>query len=234
MASTGREGFGYRDMIVTDLGRMAFDAAWRLQEQAVAERLAGGPDRLFLVEHDPVVTLGRHGGGENLLVAPEVLAARGVGLVQTSRGGNITCHFPGQVVAYPIFKVSAAKGGLRGLFADLEEVVIATLARYGVSGERMSGRPGVFVGPRKIASIGLAVRRQVTSHGLALNVGSDLGVFSLITPCGLHGVAPTSVALETDRQTKALYPSEKQLYDHVKQTLAASFEHVFGQKATLA
>ena len=86
-------------MLVTDLGRMAFDDAWKIQAQAVAERLAGGPDRLFLVEHDPVVTLGRHGGRENLLVSPEALAARGVALVQASRGGNVTCHFPGQVVA---------------------------------------------------------------------------------------------------------------------------------------
>jgi lipoyl(octanoyl) transferase len=221
-------------MIVTDLGRMAFDEAWRLQEKAVAERLGGGPDRLFLVEHDPVVTLGRHGGGENLLVTPEALAARGVDLVQTTRGGNITCHFPGQVVAYPIFKISVARGGLRGLFADLEEVVIATLARYSVTGERTPGRPGVFVGPRKIASIGLAVRRQVTAHGLALNVGRDLGVFSLITPCGLHGVVPTSMLLEMDQPAKASYPSETQLIAHVKQTLVESFENVFGQKAALA
>jgi lipoyl(octanoyl) transferase len=221
-------------MLVTDLGRMPFHEAWRLQEQAVAERLAGGPDRLFLVEHDPVVTLGRHGGGENLLVAPEVLAARGVGLVQTTRGGNITCHFPGQLVAYPIRKISVARGGLRGLFADLEAVVIATLACYGVSGGRLEGRPGVFVGPRKIASIGLAVRRQVTAHGLALNVGSDLGVFSLITPCGLSGVEPTSLAREMNQAARDMFPGETQLIAHVKQTLIAAFEDVFAQKTGLA
>lgn len=221
-------------MLVTDLGRMAFDAAWTIQEQAVAERLAGGPDQLFLVEHDPVVTLGRHGGRENLLVPPESLAARGVALAEASRGGNITCHFPGQVVAYPIFKIAAAKGGLRGLFNDLEAVVIATLAGYGVAGERELGRPGVFVAGRKIASIGLAVKKYVTAHGLALNVGRDLGVFSLITPCGLAGVAPTSLVLEMPADAAALYPTEEQLVQHVKRILVASFERVFGQKAVLA
>lgn len=221
-------------MIVTDLGRMAFDDAWLVQERAVAERLAGGPDRLFLVEHDPVVTLGRHGGRENLLVPPEYLAQRGVALSEASRGGNITCHFPGQVVAYPIFRISLARGGLRGMFADLEEVVIATLAGYGVSGEREPGRPGVFVAGRKIASIGLAVRKYVTAHGLALNVGRDLGVFSLITPCGLQGVTPTSVSLEMPADAAARYPTENHLIHHVKRTLVASFENVFGQKAVLA
>ena len=221
-------------MLVTDLGRMAFDAAWTIQEQAVADRLAGGPDQLFLVEHDPVVTLGRHGGRENLLVPPEYLAARGVALATASRGGNITCHFPGQVVAYPIFKIAAAKGGLRGLFNDLEAVVIATLAGYGVAGEREPGRPGVFVTGRKIASIGLAVKKYVTAHGLALNVGRDLGVFSLITPCGLAGVAPTSLTLELPAVTAALCPTEEHLIQHVKRTLVASFERVFGQKAVLA
>jgi lipoyl(octanoyl) transferase len=221
-------------MIVTDLGRMAFDAAWQVQQRAVEERLAGGPDKLFLVEHDPVVTLGRHGGRENLLVTPEFLAERGVALAEASRGGNVTCHFPGQVVAYPIFKISPSRGGLRGLFTDLEEVVIATLASYGVTGERAPGRPGVFVAGRKIASIGLAVRRSVTAHGLALNVGRDLGVFSLITPCGLQGVTPTSMVLEMPPAEAAKYPSEEHLTQHVKHTLVAAFATVFGQKASLA
>ena len=221
-------------MIVTDLGRMAFDEAWRVQEQAVAERQAGGPDRLFLVEHDPVITLGRHGGRENLLVAPASLAGRGVALAEASRGGNITCHFPGQVVAYPIFKIAPARGGLRGMFADLEAVVIAALAGYGVNGEREPGRPGVFVAGRKIASIGLAVKKYVTSHGLALNVGRDLAVFSLITPCGLQGVAPTSLLLEMPAAAAAHYPTENDLIHDVKRTLVTSFERVFGQKAELA
>lgn len=221
-------------MLVTDLGRMAFADAWLVQERAVAERLAGGPDRLFLVEHDPVITLGRHGGRENLLVPPEHLAGRGVALAEASRGGNITCHFPGQVVAYPIFKISPARGGLRGLFADLESVVIAALAGYGVGGERQPGRPGVFVAGRKIASIGLAVKKYVTAHGLALNVGRDLGVFSLITPCGLAGVVPTSLALEMPADAAARHPTEEHLIRHVKRTLVASFENVFGQKAVLA
>jgi len=221
-------------MIVTDLGRMAFDDAWLVQERAVAERLAGGPDRLFLVEHDPVVTLGRHGGRENLLVTPEYLAERGVALAKASRGGNVTCHFPGQIVAYPIFKIAPSGGGLRGLFADLEEVVIAALAGYGVSGGREPGRPGVFVAGRKIASIGLAVRRYVTAHGLALNVGRDLGVFSLITACGLQGVSPTSLVLEMPADEAARYPTENHLVSHAKRTLVSSFESVFGQKAVLA
>lgn len=221
-------------MLVTDLGRMAFDDAWKIQEQAVAERLAGGPDRLFLVEHDPVVTLGRHGGRENLLVSPESLAARGVTLAQASRGGNITCHFPGQVVAYPIFKIKPGRGGLRGLFADLEAVVIAVLAGYGVVGERVAGRPGVFVSGRKIASIGLAVRRSVTAHGLALNVGRDLGVFSLVTPCGLQDVAPTSLVREMPAEAAVKHPTEEHLLGDVKRTLVAAFEDVFGQKAVLA
>lgn len=153
------------------------------------------------MEHPAVVTLGRKGGLDNLLTEASILAERGVEVVQSSRGGDITCHYPGQLVAYPIFRIERRPGGLKCFFRDLEEAVIATVARFGVSAGRVEGRTGVWVGNRKICAMGLAVRRWVTWHGLSLNVGADLGLFSNITACGLADARVTSLVLETGDHT---------------------------------
>ncbi len=186
-------------MRLLDLGLVPYEQAVTLQEEAVADVYAGGAGRVFLLEHPPTITFGRNGGQENLPFPEAFFTAQGVTLAHTGRGGNITCHFPGQLVVYPIVKVDKRPGGLKHFFADLEEAVIRTQAVFGITAERSEGRPGVWIGNRKICSIGIAVKHWITSHGLALNVGADLSLFNQVTPCGLPGVTATSMALELNR-----------------------------------
>lgn len=180
-------------MIIEDLGVVGFEEARQRQLKAVEDVAAGGEQRLFLLEHEPVITIGRHGGMENLRVDPDWLESRGVALSRAERGGNITCHYPGQLVAYPVFRIAKRKGGLRSFFDDLEEAAVRTLARFGVKAGRVEGRPGVWTDNGKIASIGVAVKRWVTYHGLSLNVAEDTSLFDCITPCGIAGAGQASL-----------------------------------------
>ncbi len=177
---------------VTDLGLVPYDEASRLQEARVEACLAGAPDALFLLEHPPVYTLGRAGDATHLGRA----AASGVPIVRSERGGQVTYHGPGQLVAYPVLDLGRQGRDVRAYVARLEKTIVRTLARWGIVGRCEPGRPGVWVGARKIASIGIAIRRWVAWHGLALNVGTDLDAFDLITPCGISGLAMTAVATE--------------------------------------
>lgn len=213
-------------MRVVDLGLIGHPEAEALQLARVAEVAAGAEETLFLLEHTPVVTLGRNADLTHLLVSPEALAARGATLVRTARGGDITCHFPGQLVAYPIFRLERRPGGLRHFFSDLEEALIRTLARFELAAGRSEGRPGVWLGSRKIASIGVAVRRWVSYHGLALNVGPELGLFSQITLCGLADASPTSLALELAAQGRPV-PETATLITEVKDVLVQEFLRLF-------
>jgi len=183
-------------MRVVDLGIISFTDALAIQEAAVEEVLAGGEERLFVLEHTPVVTFGRHGGEAFLHLTPSELASRGIETAKASRGGSVTCHFPGQAVLYPVMRLSGRPGGLKRFFYDLEQAGIDALEALGVTAGRRPGLPGVWCGAKKIASVGVGVRRWVGYHGLAVNAGADLSLFSLITPCGLPGVEMTSVALE--------------------------------------
>lgn len=211
-------------MIVRDLGLIRHAPAEALQMEALNALLdGGGPNTLFLLEHPRVITLGRQGGLENLHAPREFLEAQGIELVQTGRGGNITCHFPGQLVAYPIFRIEKRRGGIKTFFRDMEEAVIRTCAAFGVTTERSPGRPGVWVdAERKICSMGIGVRHWVTFHGLALNVGRDLSLFDLITLCGLSGARPTSLSLESGRDI----PMED-----VKRALVQAFQDLFADTA---
>jgi lipoyl(octanoyl) transferase len=209
-------------LLVHDLGLMPFLPAQGIQTAAVEEIADGGTERLYLVEHPPVITLGRNSGREHLLVNPSVLTQRGVALIQTSRGGSITCHYPGQLVLYPIFRMARRPGGLRGLVHDLEEATIRSLAVFGLDARRHSGRPGVWIGERKIASIGLALRKWVSYHGLALNLCRNTSLFDLITLCGLQGVRPTSVHGELNRDQPDM--------EKMKATLAAAMRDIFTSK----
>jgi lipoate-protein ligase B len=164
--------------------------AW--QERLVARRIAGGPDTLLLLEHPPVYTLGR-GADERHLGG---MATAAVPIVHAHRGGQVTYHGPGQLVGYPILGLRGLRTDIRWYLRMLEGTLIAALVEWGIAGERVEGQTGVWVGGRKIASIGVAVRRWVTWHGFALNVGHDLSGFARITPCGLTGVEMTSVARE--------------------------------------
>lgn len=183
---------------IIDLGRMPYREALAIQRARHEAVRQGAEDTLFLVEHPPVITFGRHGGAENLHVSREELARRGVEVVQTERGGNITCHFPGQLVAYPIVRIGRRTNGLHGFVHLLEETVIRTAAAFRVRAARWPGRPGVWIGQRKLCSLGLGVRHWVTFHGFALNVGRDLSLFDAITLCGLADARATSLERERD------------------------------------
>ena len=151
-------------------------------------------DHLLLLEHPPVVTIGRGGDRANLLASPETLKSNGVRFFETTRGGDITYHGPGQIVGYPIVHLGEGSRDVRRYVTRLEEVLIRTVAHYGIEAERRDGQRGIWVGNEKIGAIGVRIARWVTSHGWALNVNTNLDHFQLITPCGLHGTGVTSIA----------------------------------------
>jgi lipoyl(octanoyl) transferase len=180
-------------------GLVDYGDAVACQERLVARRIAGGPDTLLLLEHPPVYTLGR--GADERHLGSAVVA--GVPVLRAHRGGQVTYHGPGQLVGYPIVGLRGLRTDIRWYLGMLEVTLIAALAEWGIAGERVEGRTGVWVAGRQIASIGVAVRRWVTWHGFALNVGPDLSGFARITPCGLTGVEMTSVAREGGPETIA-------------------------------
>jgi len=177
---------------VARCGAVEYGRALAWQEALLARRLDGGHDALLLLQHPAVYTLGRRAEERFLGVA----AKGAVPVWRVGRGGEVTYHGPGQLVGYPIVHLAAFRPDLHWYLRLLEDVLIGTLGVFGVHGERSVGRTGVWVGHRKIASIGIAVRRWVTWHGFALNVGADVSGFHAITPCGLEGVEMTSMAAE--------------------------------------
>ena len=185
--------------VVEDLGRIAYKDAWDLQLRLHAERVAGArPDTVLLCEHDPVLTMGKSGKGQNLLVSQDELRRRGVSYYEIERGGDLTYHGPGQLVVYPIFKLARLRE-VQAFVRKMERSVVRALEAFGISGEQRADHAGVFVRGAKICSIGAAVRSGVTYHGLALDVCTDLGYFQLINPCGMPGVAVTSISRELGR-----------------------------------
>jgi len=179
---------------VRRLGRLAYADGLRLQEQLVERRKAGAcPDTLLLLEHDPVFTLGRNARAENVLFPAEALRARGFDVFEAGRGGDVTYHGPGQLVAYPILELPPGRRDVHRYVRDLEEVMIRTCADYGVAASRVAGLTGAWVGSEKIGAIGVRISRWVTSHGLALNVATDLAAFDLIVPCGIRDKGVTSL-----------------------------------------
>ena len=182
---------------------MAYGPALEIQHERVRQVQAseGGRAFLLLVEHDPpVITTGRRPCAQHVLATPDQLARAGIQVHATLRGGDVTYHGPGQLVGYPILRLAAIGRGVRAYVHDLEEALIRALDRLGVSAGRAEGMTGVWVGGRKIAAIGVAVSRGVTSHGFALNVTPDLSHFGLIVPCGLAGMGVTSLCECLGRQ----------------------------------
>jgi lipoate-protein ligase B len=185
-------------MRVIDLGLMDYRQAWAMQEEAHAEVLAGGEERIFLVEHPPVITFGRRAGvAENLLASEEQLARLDVEVVQSDRGGDITFHGPGQIVAYPIIRLNDHGFSVGGYVHRLERIVVEMLAEFGIIAQTDKSAVGVWVEreghARKICAIGVRIKRGVSLHGIALNVTTDLSYFDLIVPCGLARRAITSM-----------------------------------------
>jgi lipoate-protein ligase B len=206
-----------RALTVARCGRVPYDLALAWQEALVARRIAGGHDALLLLEHPAVYTLGRGADAR-------FLGAAGDGTVQVvrvGRGGQVTYHGPGQLVGYPILGLRALRPDVRWYVRSLEAVLIDALGDLGIQAERRDGLTGVWVGPRKIGSIGVSIRRWVTWHGFALNVGADLSGFSAITPCGIEGVVMTSIAREGRSATM----------DEVSDVVLARFLRQFGYSA---
>ena len=183
---------------IIDLGLIGYAEAWTLQKRAVAARKAGAiDDVLLLCEHPHVITQGRNGKRENLLASEHVLRQKGVEFHATDRGGDITCHGPGQIVGYPILNLGAIRRDVVWYVRMLEEAMIRATAEFGVAAERVDGKTGIWVkngnAEEKLAAIGVHISRWVTSHGFAYNVSTDLRKFDLIVPCGIADRKATSL-----------------------------------------
>ncbi|HSO30230.1 MAG TPA: lipoyl(octanoyl) transferase LipB [Candidatus Sulfomarinibacteraceae bacterium] len=200
-----RPGLGGDPIAATWLGRIAYGEAWALQRRIVEARVAGTvPDTLLLLEHDAVLTLGKNADESHVLATPRELRRRGIEVLRVERGGEVTYHGPGQLVAYPILRLGDRGILLRPLVRALEEAMIETCAELGVRATRRDGHPGCWVledgrPPRKIGALGIRVERGVCYHGIALNVDPDLRDFELIDPCGMPGLVSTSIAEELGR-----------------------------------
>jgi lipoyl(octanoyl) transferase len=174
-------------VIVRELGRQPYLPVWRAMQAFTDARTAETPDELWLLQHDPVFTLGQAGKPEH------VLDAGAIPLVAVDRGGQVTYHGPGQIVAYPLLDLRRLGIGVKELVCRIEQAIIDTCAHYGVQAERRTGAPGVYVGAAKIAALGLRVRRGCSFHGLAFNIAMDLAPFQRINPCGFQGLQVTQM-----------------------------------------
>lgn len=188
-----------RSVLLERLGRRDYNSVHALQRELQESRRPGGRDRLLLVEHEPVFTLGRRHTEPKLRVAAALVEAAGIPVVQTERGGDITYHGPGQLVAYVIVDLRTWGIGATDLVTGLEECARLTVAAWGISGGRDPRNRGLWVGDRKIASVGINVRGGVSMHGIALNVDPNMEHFALIEPCGLANVEVTSMRRELGR-----------------------------------
>jgi lipoyl(octanoyl) transferase len=211
---------------VRHLGLVDYQAALELQKELVERRKQGLiPDQLLLLEHPHVITLGarNHNASSNVLETPEALARKGVALFETGRGGDVTYHGPGQLVGYPILQLPIDRRDVHRYVRDLEEVLILTVADFGIAASRIPGLTGIWVGDHKLAAIGVRISRWVTSHGFALNVSTDLSNFALIVPCGIADKGVTSM----ERVLGRCVPM-----DEVVRAVERRFMDVFSASAT--
>lgn len=231
-------------LTVLSLGRIDYQPAWELQKRLQARLIAAKrmdpaehlPHLLLLVEHPPVYTLGKSGDAAHLLLSDEGLAEHGASFHHIDRGGDITYHGPGQVVGYPILDLERFFTDVHRYLRALEETIILTCAEYGIAGDRVEGRTGVWVGPdgkgleRKICAMGIRCSRWVTMHGFALNVNTDLSFFSHIVPCGITDRSVTSLSQEVGR----VIPEEEamnRIVVHFSQQFQTEVERLAGEEA---
>jgi len=219
---------------------MPYQAAWDLQEEVLqknvklkqeahhaGEGIPATDHYLFLVEHPPVYTLGKSGHIENVLISDEQREKRGIEFFKTNRGGDITFHGPQQIVGYPILDLEKFTTDIGKYLRNLEEIIILTLADYGLHGDRSPGETGVWLDPgvkgkeRKICAMGVRCSRWITMHGFALNVNTDLTYFDFIVPCGIQNKQVTSIAKELGREVD---------FEEAKAFVKKNFEKVFGVK----
>jgi lipoate-protein ligase B len=211
---------------VRHLGVVPYGEALELQRALAEDRIAGRiPDTLLLLEHPPVITLGRGWKKSSLPLDAEALRRRGIEVFEIERGGDVTYHGPGQLVGYPIIGLQQHTPDLHWYLRQLEAVLIAALADFGIPAQRSTGYTGVWTGGRKIASIGIHVKQWVTWHGFALNVTTDLSPFSLIVPCGIPDVVMTSVERETAGRQDGKTASERN--EQVRRAVVTAFTDTF-------
>jgi lipoate-protein ligase B len=211
-----------RELWTVPLGQLDYVEALELQRSLARDRISGAipQDILLLVEHPPVVTLGRATKAKHLVASPEFLRSKGVEVFEVERGGDVTFHGPGQLVGYPIIDLKRHRQDLHWYLRKIEEALINTLADYGIPGERNTAFTGVWTRGKKIASIGVHAREWVTWHGFALNVTTDLSYFELIVPCGIDGVVMTSIARELGLEEIAV----QDVRDRVTAKFAEAFD----------
>jgi len=215
-------------LLVSSLGVLPYSDALSLQRAVARARITGAiaDDVLLLVEHPPVITMGRSSKFGHLVASPALLAARGVEHLEVDRGGDVTFHGPGQLVGYPIFDLKRHKQDLHWYLRQVEEALIRAIAPFGIVGERNEGYTGVWVNDRKLASIGVHARDWVTWHGFALNMRTDLSWFDLIVPCGISGVTMTSIERELLERGERV-PSD----DEIEAAVIRGFESTFALSA---
>ncbi|BCT91997.1 octanoyltransferase [Lysobacter helvus] len=177
-----------REALVRDLGRRAYEPVWRAMQAFTDARTDDTPDEIWLVEHDPVFTLGQAGKPEHVLMPGDIP------VLHVDRGGQVTYHGPGQIVAYPLLDLKRLKVGVREYVHRIEQAIIDTLGDWNIHAVRRDGAPGVYVNDAKVAALGIRVRRGCTFHGLAFNIAMDLKPFHRINPCGYAGLQVTSMA----------------------------------------
>ena len=208
---------------VRDLGTQDYREVWDVQLETHAAVAAGElPPTLLLVEHPPVITFGKKGGRENLLVREDFLEEKGFSLYDIERGGDVTYHGPGQLVGYPIFRVGRR---VRDYLRSLEQALITVLAEYDLESEGSPGYAGVWVGDKKVAAIGVAVKRDVSFHGFALNVSTNLNHFNYIVPCGIQDKGVTSLSTLLGREITL---------KEIKPKVVSAFEEVFVKESALS
>jgi lipoyl(octanoyl) transferase len=204
---------------VFDLGQISYGEAFQLQ-LGLFEFIKENdlPGTLLLLEHPPIITIGSNRSTENLLVKKDSLSKKGIDIVQSNRGGDITLHAPGQLICYPVFNLKYFKKDLSLFVHNLEEVIIETLNAYGISSSRVKKHRGVFTGTKKIASIGLKIRKWITLHGLSLNININLSYFDNIVACGLKDFPQTSISEILGKDIPI---------NNVKELMQKSFENIF-------
>jgi len=211
--------------LVYDLGLVDYHKGLLLQERLLNSRKCGAiSDVLLLLQHPSVFTIGRSGIVENIIVPEETLVKEGIPVFHTNRGGDITYHGPGQLVGYPILNLRENGLTVHQYVWDLEEIVIRTLADFGIDGQRISGLRGVWVGRQKICALGLRISREVSMHGFALNVNTNLKYFTYIIPCGITGVSITSVSKLLGHEVK-IGEIQENLLRHFSQVFKLTLEY---------
>ena len=208
-------------MYLTEMGSVDYKKALELQHRIVKLKEDSFSDILLLVEHPSVITVGHRGKEENILVSKDFLKDKEFSLLHVERGGDVTCHEPGQLVGYPLIRLKNFNLKVKDFIEKIEEVIIETLKTYSVTGRRNKLNNGVWIGKKKIASIGIRLKKWISFHGFSLNVNNDLYGFSLIRPCGLKDVGVTSIKEVTGKEIPV---------EEVSKELIKNFSHIFNIK----